>query len=92
MTGFATLEFALVPAGNHGDRPHGVRDIFRATNTEDFSAPARSLPQLESHAFPTCWRNGVDAPLDDSCALYVEGMTEGPGRLASEPQTVEAVP
>ncbi len=84
MTGFATREFALAPLG--------VRDIFRATNAGDFPVLARSRPRLERRPFQRCLWNGVDAQPDDSCALCVEGMIAGPGRLAWEPQAVEAVP
>ena len=92
LTGFTTLEFALASPGDHGDRPHGVSDIFHATNTEDFPVPVRSLPQLESHSFQRCWWNDVDALPGDSCVLYDEGMIAGLGPLAWEPQAVEAVP
>jgi len=86
MTGFVTIEFASAPADDRKDWSQSVRDTFRAVNADDYPALARNLPMLENRAFVVRWQNGVDVPLDDSFALYVDVMIAGLDRLVSERQ------
>lgn len=81
MVGFTTLEFAPLPADSTEPWQETLRNRLATVDPARHPTLAAHLPAMTNRAFVVRWHNGLDAPLDDAFATYVETVIGGLDRL-----------
>jgi TetR/AcrR family tetracycline transcriptional repressor len=85
MAGFIAQEFAPMPVENPTAWQMLVQQRLIAVDRDQHPTLAANLPLLSNHAFILRWQNGVEAPLDDSFAMFVDVVITGIEALAARP-------
>lgn len=83
LAGFIAQEFAPVPTENSAAWQMAVQQRLLSIDRVQFPVLANNLPLLVNHAFILRWQNGIDAPLDDSFAVFVDVVMAGIEALAA---------
>ncbi len=83
LAGFIAQEFAPVPTENSTAWQMSVQERLLGIDRDKFPVLATNLPLLVNHAFILRWQNGIDAPLDDSFAVFVDVVIAGIEVLAA---------
>lgn len=81
LVGFTTQEFASMP----DDAPawqRTMQDRVESLRGGPYPMIGAYLDQLANKAFIMRWQNGVDAPLDEGFAFYVETLISGIAAMA----------
>ena len=77
LVGFTTQELAQMPGEDLPGWQAGMREHLTRADPRTHPILARELPHLANRAFILRWQNGVDAPMDESFALYVDCFIAG---------------
>lgn len=77
MLGFATMEFAPLPAENTEVWAASLKERVHAIRPLEHPALARHLPMMANQAFIVRWENGVTRPMDESFERYVRIFLDG---------------
>jgi TetR/AcrR family transcriptional regulator, tetracycline repressor protein len=83
LAGFVAQEFAPVPTEHAAAWQISVQERLLGIDRNEFPVLAMYLPLLVNHAFILRWQNGIDAPLDDSFAIFVDVVIAGIEALAA---------
>lgn len=82
LTGFTTLEFAPLPDNTEAWQTQ-VQQRLQAVDPQQHPTLVQHLGQLSNRGFNLRWQNGVEAPLDESFAFYVQTLICGLETLAT---------
>jgi len=83
VVGFATQEFAPVPAAETGKWQKSIQDKLKSVPETRFPILAKNMALLGNKAFILRWQNGTTAPMDDSFDAFVEIVISGIAQFAS---------
>ncbi len=87
LVGFTAQEFAPMPTGEREAWQQHVEMRVLATDASLYPTLARNLHLLSNRAFTLRWQNGVEAPMDDSFAIFVDMVVAGLERLVRPEET-----
>jgi AcrR family transcriptional regulator len=83
LVGFASLEFAAIPAEDVRGWQREMRDRLRAVSPTRYPVLAANVLLLENRAFILRWQSGDEVPLDVSFEAFVEVVITGLERMAA---------
>lgn len=82
MVGFATQEFAPIPAKDTKPWQKEIRERLSAVQPSRHPILASNMKLLANKAFILRWENGNDAPLEESFEMFVDIVITGLEQLA----------
>lgn len=92
LVGFTTQELAQMPSEDLAGWQAEMRDHLTRADAAAYPILAREMPLLANRAFILRWQNGVEAPMHDAFAMYMDCFIAGlaacaGARLADDPTT-----
>lgn len=83
LVGFTTQELAQMPSEDLAGWRTEMQDHLAGADAEAYPILARERPLLANRAFILRWQNGVEAPMHDAFAIYVDCFISGLATCAS---------
>lgn len=77
LVGFTTQELAQMPGEDLPGWREEMRQHLGRTDPAAHPILAREMPRLRNRAFILRWQNGVEMPMDDAFAFYVDCFIAG---------------